>query len=309
MTEMVHFLAKHGYWLLFASGLARQACLPVPANLILLAAGALAGSGKLDLRGILVLSVLALLLADLAWFEAGRKWSNRILHFVCGIYEDPGSCVRKADASFARHGVKSLLVSKFVPGLDAVAAPLAGASGTTRAQFLGFDAMGAILWSGVYAMLGYVFSEQLDLVAVYAARMGALVAILLVAGLGLFIIRKVVDWLRVIRQFRLARITPDQLRNKLKAGENILILDVRRNGKPVQGLLGIPGALRIDPHHIKRDIRAMGALATSPHRDVVVYCTCPSEFTSARIALAPRRGGFQHVSPLAGGLQAWRDSS
>ena len=307
MTEMVHFLAKHGYWLLFASVLARQACLPVPANLILLAAGALAGSGKLNLRVILVVSVLALVSADLAWFEAGRKWGNSILHFVCGISEDPGSCVRKADESFARHGVKSLLVSKFVLGLDAVAAPLAGASDTTRTHFLVFDVLGAILWSGIYATLGYVFSERLDLVAAYAAKMGTLAAILIVAGLSFFIIRKVVVWLRVIRQFRLARITPDQLRDRIKAGDNILILDVRRIGKPVQELVSIPGAVRIDPHHIERDIGAMGALATSPNLDVIVCCTCPSEYTSARIALALRRRGFQHVWPLAGGLQAWRD--
>ena len=48
MNEMVAFLAKHGYWILFISVLGRQACLPVPANLLLLAGGALAGLGKLS---------------------------------------------------------------------------------------------------------------------------------------------------------------------------------------------------------------------------------------------------------------------
>src|SRR5256885_11588038 len=55
---------------------------------------ALAGSGKLNFGAIVVLSVLAFLSADLAWFEAGRRWGNRILHFACGFSEDPSSCVQ-----------------------------------------------------------------------------------------------------------------------------------------------------------------------------------------------------------------------
>jgi membrane protein DedA with SNARE-associated domain/rhodanese-related sulfurtransferase len=306
MNEMVHFLAKHGYWVVFTSLLGGQAGLPVPGNLILLAAGALAASGKLNLAAIVVLSALALALADLAWFQAGRKWGKRILHFACGISKDPGACVRKAEESFGRHGVKLFLGSKFVIGIDAVAVPLAGASQTARTRFLFFDALGATLWSGVYATLGFVFRKQLDLVAAYASRVGFLVVILLAAGLGFFIIRKVVRLLRFIHEFRLARITPDQLQEKLRAGDDILILDVRRNRGSVQKLQGIPGAVRIDPYHLLRDIGAMAA-AVAPDRHIVIYCTCPSEFTSARVALALRRRGFQHVWPLAGGLRAWRD--
>jgi rhodanese-related sulfurtransferase len=215
--------------------------------------------------------------------------------------------VQSANQSFIRYGVKSLLISKFVLGLDAVAAPLAGASGTTRLRFLVFDGMGAILWSGVYATLGYVFCEQLDLVASYAAKTGELVAILLVAGLSFYVGRKFIRWLRFVHEFRLARITPDQLRDKLSAGEDVLILDVQRKEKPFQELMSIPGAVRIDPRHIERDKGAMGEVEKPTNREVVIYCTCPSEYTSAHIALALRRRGWQHVRPLAGGLQAWRN--
>jgi membrane protein DedA with SNARE-associated domain/rhodanese-related sulfurtransferase len=306
MDDMVQFLARHGYWLVFVSLLGGQAGLPVPGNLILLAAGALAASGKLNFAAIVVLSALALALADLAWFEAGRKWGKRILHFACGISKDPGGCLRKAEVSFGRHGVRLFLGSKFVIGIDAVAVPLAGASNTARTRFLLFDALGATLWSGVYATLGFVFRKQLDLVAAYASRMGVLVVVLLAAGVGFFIIRKAVRLLRFIHEFRLARITLEQLQDKLRAGDDILILDVRRNGGSAQELQGIPGAVRIDPHHIERDIRARVPVGT-PNRHIVIYCTCPSEFTSARVALALRRRGYQHVWPLAGGLDAWRN--
>jgi membrane protein DedA with SNARE-associated domain/rhodanese-related sulfurtransferase len=306
MSDMVQFLAKHGYWVVFTSLLGGQAGLPVPGNLILLAAGALAASGKLNLEAIVVLSALALALADLAWFEAGRRWGKRILHFACGISKDPGGCVRKAEESFGRHGVKLFLGSKFVLGIDTVAVPLAGASRTARTRFIFFDVLGATLWSGAYATLGFVFRKQLDLVVAYASRMEALVVILLAAALGYFIIRKVVRLLRFIHEFKLARITPEQLQEKLRAGDDILILDVRRARRSVQEFVGVPGAVRIDPHHLERDIEAMAA-AVAPDRHIVIYCTCPDEFTSARVALALRRRGFQHVWPLSGGLDAWRD--
>jgi membrane protein DedA with SNARE-associated domain/rhodanese-related sulfurtransferase len=307
MKEAVHFLATHGYPSLVIAVLARQACLPVPASLVLLAAGALAGSGKLNFGAVVVFSVLAFVSADLAWFEAGRKWANRILHFACGFSKDPNSCVQRADRSFARYGVESLLISKFVLGLDAVTAPLAGASGTTRLRFLVFDALGALLWSAVYTTLGYVFSEQLERVAGYATRTGELIAFLLIAGLGAYVVLRLVRFLRFVREFRLARITPDLLQDKLSAGENILILDVQRNEKPDQKLGSIPGAVQVDPRSLDHDLGALGPMATLADREVVIYCSSPSEYVSARMALALRRKGFQHVWPLAGGLQAWRD--
>ncbi|HET7215443.1 MAG TPA: rhodanese-like domain-containing protein [Terriglobia bacterium] len=310
MNEMVHFLARHGYWLVFVSLLGGQAGLPVPGSLIVLAAGALAASGNLNFALIVFLSALALALADLAWFQAGRRWGKRILHFACGITKDPSACVHRAEESFGRHGVRLFLGSKFVIGVDAVAVPLAGASNTARAHFLLYDALGAFFWAGTYATLGFVFRKQLDLVAAYASRMGMLavmlVVILVAAALGFYIIRKVVRGLRFMHEFRLARITPAQLQGKLNAGDDILILDVRRTRRSHQELHGIPGALRIDPHYIERDIAAMVPVER-PDRHIVIYCACPGEFTSARIALALRRRGFQQVWPLAGGLDAWRN--
>ena len=66
--------------------------------------------------------------------------------------------------------------------------------------------------------------------------------------------------------------------------------------------MAIPGAVRINPSRLERykDFEIL------PTQEVVLYCACPGEFTSARVALALQRKGVQHVRPLAGGLQAWR---
>lgn len=122
MKEMVEFLERHGYWLLFAGVLGRQACLPVPANPLLLPAGALAGLERLSLAGVIAFSVNSFLLADLAWYGAGRRWGGRTLHFLCGMTQDPASSVGKIAKTFRRHGVKSLLFPRFIIGLDAIAA-------------------------------------------------------------------------------------------------------------------------------------------------------------------------------------------
>jgi membrane protein DedA with SNARE-associated domain/rhodanese-related sulfurtransferase len=309
MNETVEFLAKHGYWVLFASVLGRQACVPVPANLLLLAGGALAGLGKLSFAGVVAFSVAAFLLADLAWYEAGRRWGSRTLHLVCGATRDPGSCVDKIYQTFSRYGVKTLLVSKFIIGLDAVAAPMAGISGTDRPRFLVFDALGAILWASAYTALGYVFSNQLDRVVTYSAGLAKLVLLAAVAVLVVFIVLRLFRLYRFLAKFRLAGITPDQLRDKLLAREEILILDLQGRAKQVPGLVAIPGAIRVDPYHLRRYRRQYRDVDLPTNREVILYSASPSEFTSARVALELRRRGFENVRPLVGDLQAWRDRS
>jgi membrane protein DedA with SNARE-associated domain/rhodanese-related sulfurtransferase len=306
MRQMVEFLARHGYWLLFVSVLGRQACLPVPANLLLVAAGALAGLGKLNLAGIIVFPVTAFLLADMAWYAAGRRWGGRTLEFICGATRDPSTCVGMISARFSRHGVRLLLVSKFIIGMDAVAAPMSGISRTGIRRFLVFDALGAILWSSVYSALGYVFSDQLDYVAEYTAKLGRLLALLGIAGVGAMIILRLIRWYRFLRKFRLARITPEELKEKLDTGARMLVLDLQDGLSQEQELVAIPGAVRIDPGLLRQYMKQYRNVDLGTDREVVLYCASPGEARSARVALALRQRGFEHVRPLAGGLQAWR---
>ena len=199
---------QHGYCILFASVFARQIGLPIPANLFLLAAGALAAAGKLELAAAFGLAVTACVLADWAWYEAGRRRGDRVLHFIHRLARDPDAHDRRAKKTFARYGPPLLVVAKFVPGLDAVAPPLAGTSRTNRFRFLTFEAVGAGLWSGAYAGLGYVFSHDLDRAAAYAGRAGTLLAGLAFAGLSFYVARKLVWRHRFLHNSRVVRITP-----------------------------------------------------------------------------------------------------
>lgn len=194
MTTIVQFIGRHGYPILFAAVFARQIGLPIPAPGFLLAAGALAAAGKLGLVTALSLAIAGCVLADWIWYEAGRAWGERVLHFIHSFASDPESADRRAKKMFARHGHRLLVLDKFVPGLDAVVPPLAGTSGTGRLRFLTFETVGASLWSTGYAGLGYVFSHDLDRAAAYVGKAGTLLATLVVVGLLVFTGRKLFRW-------------------------------------------------------------------------------------------------------------------
>jgi membrane protein DedA with SNARE-associated domain/rhodanese-related sulfurtransferase len=305
MNAIVQLLLKHGYSVLFASVFARQMWLPVPAILFLIAAGALAGSGRMTLAVALGLAIVACLLADMVWYEAGRRWGDQILHFIYGLALDPDAAARRSKETFVQHGLRTLMLAKFVVGLDAATPPLAGLSGTNRLRFIAFDAVGAALWSGVYGGLGFVLGKDLDRAAAYAARLGALWVAVVFTSLAIYVGRRLVRWHRFVLEFRMARITPDELKEKLDAGEKVMIVDLhgRRDGLRVHQ--GIPGAVCMDIHRLKQHDNHKKRTPIPCDSEIVLYCTAPNELTSARAALQLRRRGFERVRPLAGGLQAW----
>jgi membrane protein DedA with SNARE-associated domain/rhodanese-related sulfurtransferase len=307
VNAVVHLLVKHGYSLLFVSVFARQMWLPVPAILFLIAAGALADSGRMTLAVALGLAIVACLLADMVWYEAGRRWGDQILHFIYGLALDPDAACRRSKETFVRHGARTLMLAKFVVGLDAAMPPLAGVSGTSRLRFIAFDAIGAVLWSGVYGGLGYVLGKDLDHAAAYGARLGMFWVVFVLAALAVYVGRKLLRWHRFVHEFRLARITPEELKKKLDAGEQVIIVDLHGCRDGPRGHQGIPGAVCIDAHRLGQRDNPKNRPQLPRDREVILYCTTLHELTSARAALELRRRGFERVRPLAGGLQAWHE--
>jgi membrane protein DedA with SNARE-associated domain len=192
MNTIAQFVLKHGYSVLFAALFAHQIGVPLPGPVFLLVAGALAASGKVGIAPSFGLAVVACVLADWVWYEAGRRRGRKVLHFIHSFTADPAAHDRRAKETFARYGLLLLVVAKFVPGLDAVTPPLAGISRTSRLQFFAFDAVGATFYSGVYGGLGYVFSHDLDRAAAYAGRVGTVLAGVAFAGVSSYALRKLV---------------------------------------------------------------------------------------------------------------------
>jgi membrane protein DedA with SNARE-associated domain len=266
IRNIVGFVVKHGYTLIFFWLLGEQAALPIPSFPLLLVSGGLVRTGELHLLPTLTSAFAACVVADNVWFQLGRRYSGRTLQFICKISIEPDSCVRRTENVFVKYGLRSLLVSKFIPGLNAVTPPLAGGAGANLGRFLLFDSIGALIWISAYVFAGYVFSDQLEIAIGYAMRMGSGVFAIALCAFAAWIAWKVLQRRRFIKSINIARISPEELQAKLTAGWEMTIVDVRSN--LAVGIDLIPGALRIPAedlparhHEIPRD------------REIVLFCT------------------------------------
>ncbi|MBZ5593818.1 MAG: VTT domain-containing protein [Acidobacteriia bacterium] len=268
MNQVVSFLLRHGYSVVFAFVLAEQIGLPLPATPILLAMGALAGLGRLSFAAALGLGVAASLAADTLWYWLGRKRGYSVLNLLCRIALEPDSCVRKTENVFARYGAGSLLFAKFVPGLSTAAPPLAGLFRMPLVRFWLADAAGAALWVGAFSGLGYVCREQLEYAAEWGMSLGRWLGFILAALLAAYILWHVWQRQRFLRKLRVARITPEELLRKMEAGEEVMIVDLRSALDVETEGHKLPGALRMAPEELEARHQEIPR-----DRDIILYCT------------------------------------
>ena len=266
IARVLDFIERHGYALLFVWVLAEQSAIPVPSVPLLLAAGALIHAERLLILPAILCCMVAALIADTIWFELGRHRGRQVLRLVCRLSLEPDSCVRQTENAFLKYGMSSLLVSKFVPGLNTVAAPLAGHSKRSYLQFAVYDSVGALIWCGTYIALGYIFSEQLERVIGYASRMGSNLVLLVAALFVIWIGWKFAQRRRLLRKLQVARITPFELQERLSAGEELFIVDLRSGYDEETAL--IPGAVRLSPD----ELTARG-LEIPRDREIILFCS------------------------------------
>jgi membrane protein DedA with SNARE-associated domain/rhodanese-related sulfurtransferase len=302
MNKSVEFLVHHGAAVLFGAVFVEQIGVPLPAVPWLFAAGALIGAGKMSWFIALVPAVIGSLLADLIWFYLGRHFGNRVLGLLCRISLEPDSCVRRTENTFARYGIQGVMVAKFIPGLSTLAPPLAGSSGFTIPKFLFYDGIGSLLYVGTFIVVGVLFSRQLEAILAALASLGTGAFALLAGLFALYIGYKYLQRHRLLRQLRMARITVDELHEKLEAGESLMILDLRSQAALAEEPALIRGAV-----HMTMDEVAGRLEEISHDRDIILYCSCPTEVSAARVALVLQRKGFSRVRPLLGGIDAWRE--
>ena len=106
---------------------------------------------------------------------------------------------------------------------------------------------------------------------------------------------------RLRHELRTARITVEELRQKLDAGEKLVIVDLRSLAELKSNPSVISGAIHLGVEEIAKHQHEFPR-----DRDIIVYCSCPNEVSAARVALILQREGFSRVRPLLGGIDAWR---
>jgi membrane protein DedA with SNARE-associated domain/rhodanese-related sulfurtransferase len=295
MEDLVRILQIYGLQLVFVGVLLDQGGLPLPSfSLVIVAAGVATEAGT-PVWPIFALAVLATLIADLIWFAGGRRFGAAMLRMICRVSLSPDSCVGTTRRIYTRWGAPSLIFSKYVPGLAAVATTLAGETRIPIARFALYDGIGAALWAGGGVALGVIFHEAIDAVLDELEVLGNSALILLAVVVLAFVGFKWWQRWRFRMRIRMARISVAELADLLRMQVKVAILDARTADRR-ERTGWIPGSVWVT------DVEQ---LALGVYEHVVVYCDCPNDATAALVAKQLHAKGVAHVRPLAGGLDAW----
>ncbi|MCP3727999.1 DedA family protein/thiosulfate sulfurtransferase GlpE [Paraburkholderia sp. CNPSo 3272] len=305
---MLHDLvAQYGPALVFINVLAGSLGLPVPAMPALVLFGAMAamhpGSIGQQVAPVLGLAIFAMLIGDSVWFMAGRLYGGNTLKTLCKLSLSRDTCVKKTERFFGRWGVRVLAVAKFVPGLSLVSVPMAGAMGVPYRQFVGFDGVGAALWSGTGLLVGVMFAPQIDMLMSGASRLGRFALVVVAVLLVLYATYRWQRRRQLIKKLANARITVEDLYRAMGAKPPPVVFDIRSEEKRKLDPYIIPGALFADERKLDEIV---GKYPND--QKLVIYCSCPNEISAAWMAKKLAEAGFTDVVPLLGGLDAWRDA-
>lgn len=294
-------LVDHGYVLLFAYVLLSQLGMPLPSGPLIVAAGALAATGRMRLGAVAGVVALASLCADSVWYHLGRARGTQVIGALCRVSLEPEICVQRTEGALRRYGETFLLVAKFVPGLGLMAAPVAGQTQMRYRRFLAFALAGALIWGFAYASLGFLLGEWIERSARLlraATQFGVLaIAVAVAAILATRLVRR----RRFRRRTATARITAAELKRRMDGGEPVYVVDLRPPGNVGEDRISLPGAVRLAPD----EVLARKELLPKD-RDIVLFCNCPGEASAASVATILQGSGFPRARPLEGGLGAWR---
>ena len=299
LGHVIDFAQVRGAPMLFLVLFLKRMGVPVPALPFLLLAGAQgAGDGLYALEALLAATV-ATMVADAAWFLAGRHYGRAMLGLMCRISLSPETCIRRSEVGFARRGTATVLAAKFIPGVSGIAPPLAGALGMRAGNFLLLNLAGTVLWVGGTMALGMVFHRQVGDAVRWMQALGNAALPYAIAAFALYLL-----WLLVRRAMihhgaaKVPRVEPAVLAAQLARGEPVVLVDVRGAGGPLGER--IPGAFQATVE----DGLLHGLASLPVAAELVTYCDCPNDVSAARAAVKLARQGAR-VRVLDGGFPAW----
>jgi membrane protein DedA with SNARE-associated domain len=270
MNDILASMGRHGYALTFAILLAETIGLPFPASIALVAAGAAIASHTLAAPGVLLAALAALLLGDIWQFWLGRYTGWALLGFLCRLSMNPETCMLRSAESFYKRGKTTLLFAKFIPGVNTMAAPLAGSMKMRFTLFLQLDLAGCALYTLSYLLLGYVSRDFLaaTLKSIYAAS--RVMEWLIVIAVVIYVVYRIVQYQKYREYDFVPRVHAEELAERLAAGDGdrLQIIDVRSHGYYDVGTERIMGSIRIEPNNLEEEIKSL-----HKDKDFYLYCT------------------------------------
>jgi membrane protein DedA with SNARE-associated domain/rhodanese-related sulfurtransferase len=301
MDTLVAAIAQHGYTILFGFVFLEVIGFPVPAAPVLLVAGAASVHGPLQPGAALSTALSAMLLGDALMYMLGKYTGWWLLGVLCRLSISPESCILRSADAFYKRGRVVLIFAKFVPGINSLAAPLAGSMKMPVPQFLTFDLAGASLYTLVYWGVGYVFSGFLGAITRGYTQFGTYVAWFVAALVLGYVVYRVLAVFRERQRGPVLMVGASDVARRLAGiAAGVAVFDVRSHGYYEKDTMRIQGSARLEPNALNQ-----GAIAVPKDKDIVLYCTCVREATSVRVARTLAGQGYK-VSVIAGGLRAWK---
>jgi membrane protein DedA with SNARE-associated domain len=263
-------MARHGYALTFGLLLAEAIGIPFPAAIALVAAGAAVAAHALWGPYVLLAAIAALLLGDTVQFWLGRYMGWALLGFLCRVSINPETCILRSAESFYKRGKITLVIAKFIPGVNTMAAPLAGSMRMRFWQFLRLDFVGALAYSVTYLLVGYLSRDFLAATLRGFHVAGRAMEAVVVAALVVYAIYRIVQY----RKHKMYRVVPRVQVQELAArlasedASRVQIVDVRSHGYYDSGASRIKGSIRIEPNNLEEEIKNL-----PKDKDIYLYCT------------------------------------
>lgn len=298
MDSLVAAIAQHGYSILFAFVFLEVIGFPLPAAPILLVAGGASAHGPLSPGLSILTAVAAMLLGDSFMYLFGRFTGWWVLGILCRLSISPESCILRSADAFYKRGRAVLVFAKFVPGINALAAPLAGSMRMPLPQFGLFDIAGALLYIMSYWGAGYLFSDFLGTMTRGYTQFGNFVAWTVGVLIVGYVIYRAVYALREHKREPVLKLSPREAAKKLPEAA---IYDVRSHGYYEKNTVRIQGSARLEPNALNQP----AAPPLPKDKEIVLYCTCARAATSVKVARVLQEQGYK-VSVIAGGLRAWK---
>jgi membrane protein DedA with SNARE-associated domain len=270
MNDLLSTLTRHGYAWVFFLLLAEAAGLPVPAAIALVGAGAAVAAHTLMFSGVIVVAVIALLIGDTAQFWLGRAMGWSLLGFLCRLSLNPETCMLRSAESFYKRGKTTLVVAKFIPGVNTMAAPLAGSMKMRFSQFLHYDFLGAMLYSMTYLLVGYLSRDFLAATLRGFQAAGHAMEAIVAGAVAVYAVYRIAQFQKYREYQVIPRIQVQELAAKLTSEQatRVLIVDVRSHGYYDAGAERILGSIRIEPNNLDQEVELL-----PKDKDIYLYCT------------------------------------
>jgi membrane protein DedA with SNARE-associated domain len=172
-------LNHFGYWAVLVLVMIEDFGIPVPGETVLIAASLYAGAGKLNVVAVGVTGFIAAVIGDNIGFAIGHFGGHALVLRWGRYVRLTEERLDKAEAFFARHGAWIITVARFIEVLRQANGIVAGITSMPWPRFLAFNALGAALWVGTWASLGYLAGSHIGTIYHYITEYSLYVLIAL----------------------------------------------------------------------------------------------------------------------------------